>query len=178
MSACVIPGRQARLRLPTGLHHAIITLPKPKKCFNPLAGFEPLPMRQWAPEPNTFLMRSNCVLAIATSSLLVRSCKLLCSCRDAARRRCHEFRPDWIGDCFAQDPVDLSLDGRIEPPARHLVDRLQLVGMTRRASEPDRYRCSRFEACARSPRFPALCGRGWRCEILVHPPIQVRPWWQ
>jgi hypothetical protein len=155
MSVCVIPGRQARLRLPIGLHHAIITLPKPKKRFNPLAGFEPLPMRQWAPEPNTFLMRSNCVLAIATSSLLVRSCKLLCSCRDAARRRCHEFRPDWIGDRFGQDPVDLSLDGRIEPPARHLVDRLQLVGMTRRASEPDRYRCSRFEACARSPRFPA-----------------------
>jgi hypothetical protein len=57
-------------------------------------------------------MRSNCVAAIATSSLLVRSCKLLCSCRDAAHRRCHEFRPDWIGDRFAQDPVDLSLDGR------------------------------------------------------------------
>jgi hypothetical protein len=34
----------------------------------------------------------------------------LCSCRDAARRRCHEFRPDWIGDRFAQDPVDLSLE--------------------------------------------------------------------
>src|SRR3984893_592914 len=85
---------------------------------------------QLAPEPDTFLMRSNCVAAIATSSLLVRSCKLLCSCRNAARRGCHEFRPDWIGDRFAQDPVDLSLDGRIKPPARHLVDRLQLVGMT------------------------------------------------
>src|SRR6202011_5281339 len=82
-------------------------------------------------EPDTFLMRSNCIAAIATSSLVVRSCKLLCSCRDAARRRCHEFRPDWIGDRFAQDPVDLSLDGRIKPPAGQLVDRLQLVGMTR-----------------------------------------------
>jgi hypothetical protein len=41
MSVCVIPGRHARLRLPTGLHHAIITLPKPKKSFNPVAGSEP-----------------------------------------------------------------------------------------------------------------------------------------
>src|ERR1700732_3063282 len=88
-------------------------------------------MRQRAPEPDTFLMGSNCVLAIATSSLRVQACTLVWSCRDAARRRCHEFRPDWIGDRFAQDPVDLSLDGRIKPPARHLVDRLQLVGMTR-----------------------------------------------
>ena len=44
--------------------------------------------------------------------------------RDAARRRCHEFRPDWIGDRFAQDPIDFRLCGRIEPPARRLVDRL------------------------------------------------------
>jgi hypothetical protein len=82
------------------------------------------PMRQRAPEPDTFLMRRNCVVAIATSSLLVRSCKLLCSCRDAARRRCHEFRPNTIGDRFAQDPIDFGLCGRIEPPARRLVDRL------------------------------------------------------
>src|ERR1700730_6466980 len=88
-------------------------------------------MRQRAPEPDTFLMGSNCVVAIATSSLRVRSCNLLWSCRDAARRRCHEFRPDWIGDRFAQDPVDLSLDGRIKSTARHLVDRLPLVGLTR-----------------------------------------------
>src|ERR1700719_1824247 len=49
----------------------------------------------------------------------------------AACRRRHEFRPDRIGDRLAQDPIDLGLGGRIEPPARHPVDRLQLIGMTR-----------------------------------------------
>ena len=34
MSVCVIPWRHARLRWPIGLHHVIITLPKPKKSFN------------------------------------------------------------------------------------------------------------------------------------------------
>src|SRR5712671_2793729 len=52
------------------------------------------------------------------------------SCRDIVRRWRHEFRPDRIGDRFAQDPIDLGLRGRIEPPAGHLVDRLQLIGAT------------------------------------------------
>ncbi len=109
--------------------------------------------------------------AIATSSLLVRSCKLLCSCRDAARRRCHEFRPDWIGDRFAQDPVDLSLDGRIKPPAPHLVDRLQLVGMTRAPQRrgytliehpADRQVNDAFaEALPSEPIEPFHGGQGW-----------------
>src|SRR5271163_1221232 len=47
------------------------------------------------------------------------------------RRRRHEFRADRIGDRFAQNPIDLSLGRGIEPPASHLVDRLQLTGMTR-----------------------------------------------
>jgi hypothetical protein len=46
-------------------------------------------------------------------------------------RRGHEFRTDRIGDGFAQDPVDFGLGRRIERPAGHLVNRLQLIGMTR-----------------------------------------------
>src|SRR5580658_6390422 len=49
----------------------------------------------------------------------------------AARRRRHELRADRIGDRFAQDPIDLSFGRGIEPPASHLVDRLQLIGMAR-----------------------------------------------
>src|SRR3984957_21044903 len=49
----------------------------------------------------------------------------------STRRRCHKFRADRIGDRFAQNPIDLSSGRGIEPPASHLVDRLQLTGMTR-----------------------------------------------
>src|ERR1700681_2434258 len=59
-----------------------------------------------------------------------RSCKHLRRCCDAARRRGHEFRADRIGDRLPQDPVDLRLGGRIEPPARHFVDRLKLTRVT------------------------------------------------
>jgi len=52
------------------------------------------------------------------------------SCITACRRG-HELRADRIGDGLAQDPVDLGLGGGIERPANHLVDRLQLIGMTR-----------------------------------------------
>jgi len=96
-------------------------------------------MRQRAPEPDTFLMRSIRVAAIATSSLLVRSCKLLCSCRDAARRRCHEFRPDGIADGRLENAIDLRLRRCVEPPAAYTVDRLQL---TRVACAPQRGRDS------------------------------------
>src|ERR1700730_794316 len=48
-----------------------------------------------------------------------------------ARGRGHELRADRIGDRFAQDPIDLGLGRGIKPPARHRVDRLQLIGMTR-----------------------------------------------
>src|ERR1700704_4808806 len=53
------------------------------------------------------------------------------SCRDTVRRWRHEFRPDRIGDRFAQDPINLGLGRPIERPAGDLVDRPQLIGTTR-----------------------------------------------
>src|SRR6202043_1794324 len=51
--------------------------------------------------------------------------------RDGAGRRRHEFRADRIGNVLVQDSFDLGFGGTIEPPARNLVDRLQLVGTPR-----------------------------------------------
>jgi len=53
------------------------------------------------------------------------------SSRNAVRRRSHEFGTDRILDCRLQDAVDLRLGGRIEFPAAHLVDQLQLAGVAR-----------------------------------------------
>jgi hypothetical protein len=50
---------------------------------------------------------------------------------NAARRRRHEFRADWIGDGFTQNPIYLGLGGGIERPANHSVNWLQLIRMTR-----------------------------------------------
>src|ERR1700719_5061731 len=66
-----------------------------------------------------------------TSAPTFECCKPSHSCRDAARRRRHEFRADRIGDRCAQDAIDLRLGGCIEPPPVHLVDRLQLSRVTR-----------------------------------------------
>src|ERR1700682_132894 len=52
-------------------------------------------------------------------------------CSRSACRRGHKFRADRIGDRFTQDPIDLGLGRGIKPPARYLVDRLQLIGMPR-----------------------------------------------
>src|SRR5947209_15304451 len=49
--------------------------------------------------------------------------------RDAARRRRHEFGADRIADRCGQDAIDLRLGGRIEVPAAHLVNRIQLTGV-------------------------------------------------
>src|ERR1700757_1722692 len=51
-------------------------------------------------------------------------------CSDAARSRRHEFRADWIGNRFAQNPMDLISGGGIQPPAGNLADWLQLRWMT------------------------------------------------
>jgi len=49
--------------------------------------------------------------------------------RDAPRRRRHEFGADRIADRCGEDAVDLRLGGRIEVPAAHLINRIQLAGM-------------------------------------------------
>src|SRR5499427_7881078 len=49
--------------------------------------------------------------------------------RDAARRRRHEFGADRIADRCGEDAIDLRLGGRIEVPAAHLINRIQLAGM-------------------------------------------------
>src|SRR6516225_11776450 len=51
--------------------------------------------------------------------------------RDAARWRRHEFGADRIADRCGEDVIDLRLGGHIEVPAAHLVNRIQLAGVTR-----------------------------------------------
>ena len=66
----------------------------------------------------------------------------VCSARNAVRativalgcnvcRWSHEFRTYGISDDLAQDSFDLRFGRMIERPANHLIDRLQLIGMTR-----------------------------------------------
>src|SRR5262249_1148493 len=69
-------------------------------------------------------------LAAGASSLAHRSPpRPSHSRRDAARRRRHEFGADRIADRCGEDAVDLRLGGRIEMPAAHLINRIQLAGM-------------------------------------------------
>src|SRR5262249_30172993 len=49
--------------------------------------------------------------------------------RNAARRRRHEFGADRMADRRGEDAIDLRLGARIEVPAAHLIDRIQLAGV-------------------------------------------------
>jgi hypothetical protein len=67
-------------------------------------------------------------VALKTSDLAIDFCPLCCA---GPRRWRHELRSDRIAHRLAQDPIDLGLCARIQPPARHFLDWLQLAGMAR-----------------------------------------------
>src|SRR5262247_4828558 len=86
--------------------------------------------RRPAPRPQCAIAWAGRRARRRTSSLAYRSpLQRSYSRRDAARRRRHEFGADRIADRCGEDAIDLRLGGRIEVPAAHLVNRIQLAGV-------------------------------------------------